>query len=419
MSRFAAAFLVIIVVSPSVADDFAIRDGDTVGFLGDSITAARTYGKLIENYTLLRYPDRKVRFVNVGRGGETASGAVARLDRDVFGRGVTLLTVAYGVNDIGWGLHADEEHKQAYLEGIKTIVERCREKGVRVYICSAAVTAADPSRSEEDFLQKMCDEGAEVSRQNGGGAIDVQRTMREIQKRVWQANEAEGKKEHTLHAADGVHLNDLGQIAMGYAILKGLGAPADVSAVEIDAARMAVSRAEGCTVNDLKADANRIEFTRLDEGLPLNAETFFALHFRFVPIPDQLNRYILAVTGLPEGKYTVFADDRKLSTWTAAQLAKGINIASVTSDPWQPGGPWDAQANVLATLTESRDKLDLAGRLAGAHLAEGPLPAAIGPDLRDANERIEALQREVARPRPYRFVIEKAESDGAGGEGRN
>jgi hypothetical protein len=33
------------------ADDFAIRDGDTVVLLDESITAARTYGKTIENYT--------------------------------------------------------------------------------------------------------------------------------------------------------------------------------------------------------------------------------------------------------------------------------------------------------------------------------------------------------------------------------
>ena len=36
--------------------EFALGDGDTVVFLGDSITAARTYGKIIENYTLLRFP---------------------------------------------------------------------------------------------------------------------------------------------------------------------------------------------------------------------------------------------------------------------------------------------------------------------------------------------------------------------------
>src|SRR6187551_2425270 len=89
------------------AGDFALKDGDTVVFLGDSITAARTYGQTIENYTLLRFPQRRVRFMNAGWGGDTAAGGAARLERDVFSCGATVLTVAYGVNDIGWGVHAD------------------------------------------------------------------------------------------------------------------------------------------------------------------------------------------------------------------------------------------------------------------------------------------------------------------------
>ncbi|MBA3315164.1 MAG: GDSL-type esterase/lipase family protein [Planctomycetota bacterium] len=212
------AIVLLFLTGPAFGDDFAIRDGDTVGFLGDSITAARTYGKLVEDYTLLRYPERKVHFVNVGKGGETASGAVERVDRDVFGRGVTLLTVAYGINDIGWGGKADDEHRQAYLDGIATIVKRCREHGVRAYICSAAVTASDPFKSENDYLQRMCDDGMEVARQKGGHAIDVQRTMREIQKRMWEANgtadAAKPAEKHALHAADGIHLNDLGLLAV-------------------------------------------------------------------------------------------------------------------------------------------------------------------------------------------------------------
>ncbi len=65
------------------AADFALRDGDTVVFLGDSITAARAYGKFIENYTLLRYPNRKVRLINAGIGGDTAKGELKRLERDM------------------------------------------------------------------------------------------------------------------------------------------------------------------------------------------------------------------------------------------------------------------------------------------------------------------------------------------------
>ena len=151
------------------ADDFALRDGDTVVFLGDSITAARTYGKIIETYTLLRYPDRKVRFINAGHGGDTAAGGLARLERDVFNQGATVLLVAYGINDIGWGAKADDEHRQQYLDAIRGIVNQCHAHQVRAFICSAAVTAQDPAQSADGFLQKMCDAGLALARERAAG----------------------------------------------------------------------------------------------------------------------------------------------------------------------------------------------------------------------------------------------------------
>ena len=138
------------------AADYALHDGDTVVFLGDSITAARTYGKMIENYTLLRFPQRKIRFINAGVGGDTAAGGLKRINRDVFAHGVTVLIVAFGINDIGWGVQADDEHRQRYLDGIDGIVAQCVRFKIRVYVCSAAVTAADPEKGDESFLQKMC-----------------------------------------------------------------------------------------------------------------------------------------------------------------------------------------------------------------------------------------------------------------------
>src|SRR5688572_15116419 len=96
----------------SARADFAFQNGDTVVFLGDSITAARGYTKFVEHYTLMRFPDRKVHFFNAGKGGDTAQSALKRLDRDVFGKGATVVTIALGVNDIGWGMKADAEHKQ-------------------------------------------------------------------------------------------------------------------------------------------------------------------------------------------------------------------------------------------------------------------------------------------------------------------
>ena len=399
--------------SPSVrAEDFALRNGDTVVFLGDSLTAARTYGKFIENYTLLRFPNRKVRFINSGFGGDTAEAGLKRLERDVFAHKATVLTVAFGTNDIGWGVYADEEHKRKYLDAVRGIVTACRERGVRVYLCSAAVTAADPGKSEDSFLQKMCDEGMALSKSLGGEAIDVQRSMREIQKRVATWNEKvpakDDSKKDSLHVADGVHLNDLGQLAMAFAILKGLGAPADVSTATIDFAESKLLAANGCEVTQITREGERLQFTRLDAGLPFNHGIFFALHYRFVPVPSELNRYLLSVKNLPVGKYDVSADDRAVGSFTAAQLSEGVNIASTTANAWQPGGPWNAQADALVHLTNARSELAVANLLGRLHLTTNPLIEELAATTQPTNERLEELQRLVARPRPYRFVVQPA-----------
>lgn len=409
--RLFCGILITLFAAASVRAEYAIKDGDTVVFLGDSITAARAYGKVIENYTLLRYPNRKVRFINAGKGGDTAAGGLKRLDRDVLDQGATLVTVAYGVNDIGWGMKADDEHRKAYLEGIRGIVERCKERKVRVYICSAAITAEDPNKSETGFLQSMCDEGMALARSLGEHSIDVERTMRAAQKRVWEANAkvTDESKKTTLHASDGIHLNDLGQQAMALAILKGLGAPAEVSSVEIDAEEPKPLEASGCHVTELaRTSDGQLQFVRLDEGLPVNFGLFGALAYRFVSFPDEVNKYMLTVKNLHKGKYELLADDRPLGKFTSVQLEQGVNLCSATADPWEPGGPWEAQATILISLTNARNELAVSRALTGVYVPNRPDKAALDEQSEAINTRLETLQRSVVKPVPFHFVIRKA-----------
>jgi lysophospholipase L1-like esterase len=389
--------------------DFAVRDHDTVVFLGDSITAARGYTKLVEEYTLLRFPERKVTFINAGQGGDTASGALTRLDRDVFGQGATVVTVAFGVNDIGWGMKADAEHKQHYLDGIRGIVQACHTHKVRVFICSPAITAEDPDRAEKGFLQTMTDEGMALARSLGAGSIDLQRGMREIQRRILAANkqETDPKKKTVLHLDDGIHLNDLGQLAMGYVLLKGLGAPAEVSSVLIDPLRESVVKADGCRVTELQQREDGFEFTRLDEGLPLNLGMLGALNFQFIPIPENLNRYMITVRRLAPGDYDIRVEGRVLGHATAGQLEDGLNISSMTTNGWEPGGPWDAQASVVKELTDARDKIWMSGVLRRQYFDRHPQKDQLQEKTVDIDRQIVQLQRNAARPYPYHFIIQK------------
>jgi lysophospholipase L1-like esterase len=299
-----AAFTLALFFTGTARAEFALRDGDTVVFLGDSITAARQYTKVIETYTLLRFPERRVRFVNAGQGGETAKGSLARLDQAVFAEGATVVTVAYGVNDIGWGMKADDAHEKEYLDAIEELVKRCQSRGVRVFICAAAITAEAPDKAERGFLQRMCDEGLVRAKAAGAETIDVQRRMRAVQRRVLASNARKAGKDKpaSLHVEDGVHLNELGQMAMAFAILKGLGAPAAVSSASIDAGKLLVDAVEGCRITNVVREANAITFTRIDDRLPLNLQPLWMLHGLFIPLSDELNRYMLTVKNLAPGR---------------------------------------------------------------------------------------------------------------------
>ena len=195
---------------------------------------------------------------------------------------------------------------------------------------------------------------------------------------------------------------------MGFAILKGLDSPADVSSVAIDARESKLIEAKGCTVTGLASKNGAIEFTRLDQGLPFNYGIFYGLHYRYVPVPDKLNRYLLTVQDLPDGRYQVIADGRDAGTFSALRLAVGVNIASTTADPWEPGGPWDAQANLLKQLTDARYDLDLAKVQSRAFLPNSPAAGELGRQAITFDDQIVAMQRTLAQPQPYHFVIKRA-----------
>ncbi len=180
--------------------------------------------------------------------------------------------------------------------------------------------------------------------------------------------------------------------------------------MSIDAGGPEVDSASGCRVTNLSGTAasGRIEFDRLDDGLPVNFGIFGALQFRYIPIPDELNRYMLTVTHLPAGRYEILADGRALGTWTDKQLAEGLNVASATADGWEPGGPWDAEAGILIHLTEARSKVAEAARSLDQYLTSHPERSALHAQYWALNEQIEAIQRTLLKPRPFHFLIRPA-----------
>ena len=67
-----------------IVDHIDLKDGDTLVFLGDSITHQCLYTQYVEDYFYTRYPKTRIHFHNAGVGGDRASDALTRLRR---GRG--------------------------------------------------------------------------------------------------------------------------------------------------------------------------------------------------------------------------------------------------------------------------------------------------------------------------------------------
>lgn len=399
-------------------DDFALRDRDTVVFLGDSNTEWGTYTNEIENYVVLRYPERRIRFVNAGMDGDMASKAFFRLERDVFGAGATVVFVLFGVNDIGWGNNTDAATRQAFLDYTLKIVQACLDRRVRVYLLSYPLIAAaigekasDPyhrflaelTATDGSLLQQLGDEAMSRARALGAGTIDIEREMRRIA--------AAAPRGTRFHQDDGVHLNEFGNQALAFALLKGLGAPATVASVRIDARSMQVVASDGAMVSDVKRNGEALEFTRLDRALP---QTFWKpvqpSRASMEKIFEPVNGYLLGFSNLPAGaRFTLHVDGISLSSncgFTSEELGTTLNLATLSSSYYEPRGPWAEQSIALGRITDSKADLEAAlsyqrkaGRLTGDWaLMRSEVVAALA-SASDA-------QKKIGKPRPYRFRLE-------------
>ena len=326
------------------AADFALRDGDTVVFLGDSITAARTYGKIVENYTLLRFPGRKVHFHNAGWGGDTAAGGLKRLERDVFAHGATRADRRLRRQRHRLGRRRPTRStSRLYLDSIRGIVERVQgAQGPRLHLLGrdhgrgpgperARLPPGDVRRGHGHRPRRWASAPSTSSAPCGRSSGTVLEGQRQS---------AKPQDKQTLHAADGVHLNDLGQLAMAFAILKGLGAPAEVSVGRsIDAAGPRVDRADGLPGDE---PHGRREPARIRPARRRPADQLRPLRRPAVPLrADPRRAEPLHAHREEPARGPLRSDGRRPAARArspADQLATGVNLASATADGWEPGG---------------------------------------------------------------------------------
>jgi hypothetical protein len=184
---------------------------------------------------------------------------------------------------------------------------------------------------------------------------------------------------------------------MAATILAGLGVDRDVSSATLKADGT-VAAATKCKISDVSAKDGKLSFTRLDEcsAWPIDPKAKAAVEL--MPAIADLSRYMLTVTDLPEGRYTVSIDGKAIGAVASRDLAAGWNMSTVFE-----GALAERSTRILGLIAKLQSKLNTDWRAASKEKSADKLAAA-----QKAIDECEAELKAACQPAAMKFEITPA-----------
>jgi lysophospholipase L1-like esterase len=227
------------VAAHTVTAEIAVKNGDKIAFLGDSITAGG-WGNPA-GYVRLVVAGLAANGVNVepipaGISGHKSNQMLERLERDVLAKKPQWMTLSCGVNDVWHGKKGvplddaqaaagdfekrdGEPDKGTYKANITAIIDRAQAAGAQPVILTATVIKEDLNGSENQKLAAYNAFLRDLAKEKKVRIADLNAAFQEKIK----AASTPGKNVLT---GDGVHLNGEGNAVFARGILTALGCDA-------------------------------------------------------------------------------------------------------------------------------------------------------------------------------------------------
>ncbi len=195
---------------------FQLKQGQTIVFLGDSITQA---GAQPEGYVSLfklfcGVNGYAVRVLNAGVSGHKSNDMLERLDRDVLAHHPDWVSISCGVNDVWHGERGVP--LPDYKKNMTEMVDRCVRGGAKVLLLTATPIYENLNSPENQKLRGYNAFLRELAKEKELLLCDLFRAFAG----VYQAKTSEEK----VLTVDGVHMNGRGNRLMAREILRALGA---------------------------------------------------------------------------------------------------------------------------------------------------------------------------------------------------
>jgi len=213
--------------------DLCVKDGDTVAFLGDSITY---FGSQNDGYVNLvkRAIEAKgisVKTIEAGIPGNESKDMLGRLDSAILRKRPQWMTIMGGVNDVAHLARGQGNPTlEKYQKNMTDLFDKCAASNVNVIVFTATMfeRTGDIEKAKENVLQKPYNDWLRAeTKRRGLPVADVNAVM-------WRTWNAEKPKNGRLFTHDGVHMNARGQFMLARELLRTMGLPekdfADVEA---------------------------------------------------------------------------------------------------------------------------------------------------------------------------------------------
>ena len=207
--------------SGAVRADSLVKDGDTVAFIGDSITEFGNWPAGYINMVVkaLELDGVKVGKVAVGHSAETSQNMVDRFARDVVAAKPQWVTISCGVNDVARML--DPKTKQVdyakYEKNVRGMLDMAKAAGIRPVLLTPTLRYEEKPESDENRqIVKLCAFLKEEAAARQIPIADLNTLMRET---LAKMPPAKGPR----LTRDGVHMNFAGNAMMARGVLKALG----------------------------------------------------------------------------------------------------------------------------------------------------------------------------------------------------
>ena len=321
----------------AIVEKIDLKDGDTLVFLGDSITHQCLYTQFVEDYFYTRYPKLRLHFHNAGVGGDRAKNALDRFDEDVAAFKPKYVTVLLGMND---GAYRDFDAAvfNTYQADISTVLERIAALGATavpmtptMFDSRAKILRKDNVEPRNTYYNGVLALYGgwlrEQSLVRGLGFVDMYSPLNNLTLKQRKQNA------NWTMIADGVHPEATGQLVMALAILDDMVAKSPVSSIVVQErrGRMAATARNG-KVSEFDAGES-IRFTHLANALPWVLPPNVAEGAALTKAAHRHSSERLTMRHLKPGKYEVKIDGQAIGQWTDTQLAAGVALESNDKTP--------------------------------------------------------------------------------------